>query len=130
MGMSAEIFAVGPFRSELVPHLRHPAERYEAVAEGSIIIELVFSTYEGSTRSRRLASCFGADPWALGQHALDPFRADLDALRALFGSGAAGALDLDRATPAAGPGRDENGDVARFLALRAAGYQFYFLPNG
>jgi hypothetical protein len=110
-----------------VPYLRHPAERYEATAEGSLLVELVFSTPEGSTRSRGLASCFGVDPWDFGRHALDASRADLAALRALFNPDARSAAHGEGVTTPPGPCCD---DVARFLALRDAGYQFFFLPNG
>jgi hypothetical protein len=130
MGMSAEVFAVGPFRRELTPHLSHPAERYAAVREGSIVVELVFSTPEGSSRSRELASCFGVDPWALGQHMLDPSRADLGALRALFDPDARCDRHRDEAPPAPCHGCSRRDAVARFLALRAAGHRFFFLPNG
>ncbi|XXX74630.1 hypothetical protein WMF30_43970 [Sorangium sp. So ce134] len=132
MGMSAEVLAIGPFRRDLVPHLCHPAERFEATVEGALIVERVFYTPEGSSRSRQLASCFGVDPWALGRHALDPFRADLGALRELFAHEARCALHRGGApaSEAACPRCSRLDAVAKFLALREAGHQFFFLPNG
>ncbi len=112
MGMSADVVAIGPFRRELVPYLTHAPERYAATREGAVLVERVFSTPEGSTRSRELATCLGIDPWDFRGHALDASRADVDALRALFDPYGQGAW------------------VARFVALRAAGHRFFFRPNG
>jgi hypothetical protein len=112
MGMCAEVFAIGPFRSELVPHLTHAPERYAATREGALLIERVFWTPEGSSRSRELASCLGVDPWDFRGHAVDATRADVDRLHGMFDSCGQSAW------------------VQRFVALRAAGHRFFFRPNG
>lgn len=109
MGMSAEVLALGPFRRALVPFLSHPAERYAATREGVTLVECVFRTPEGSSRSRELAACLRVDPWDFNTHAFDPWRVDLDALRELFGGDAG---------------------CEAFIALREAGFEFFFLPNG
>ncbi len=112
MGMSAEVFAIGPFLRELVPHLTHVPERYAATREGTLLIERVFSTPEGSSRSRELATCLGIDPWDFRGHAVDASRADIERLHGMF---------------------DPYGQsvwVQRFVALRDAGYRFFFRPNG
>ncbi len=65
----------------------------------------------GEKQVQGLVACFHYDPWDFHTHALDPWRADLDALRALF----------------------EGGEevVEKLVGLRAAGFQFYFrmLPS-
>lgn len=110
MGMSAEVLGIGPFRHALVPYLRHPAHRYAATREGAIIVEVVCATPGGTARSHELARCFGVDPWNFGEHAVDPWRVDLAALRDLFAS--------------------EPISVERLLALREAEFRFFFRPNG
>lgn len=114
MGMSAEVLAVGPFRRSLLPFLGHPAERYAATREGATLVESVFRTPEGSSRSRQLAECLGIDPWDFNTHAFNPWSVDLAALRELF----AGAL------------HGEAHPVDAFVGLREAGFEFFFLPNG
>jgi hypothetical protein len=112
MGMCAEVFAIGPFRRELVPNLTHAPERYAATREGAILIERIFSTPEGSNRSHQLATCLGIDPWDFRGHALDATRADVDGLHAMFDP------------------YGQRASVERFVKLRAAGYRFFFRPNG
>lgn len=108
MGMNAAVIGIGPFSRELVPHLEYPADRYEHTREGVTIAVSVFFVESGSTDSRRLAEFFSIDPWDFNQHELDAGRADLAALRAFFD---------ERAT-------DD------FIALRSAGFRFFFMPNG
>jgi hypothetical protein len=107
MGCDAEIIAIGPFSKRLVPALGYPAEQYQGVADGVIVITCVFDAF-GSTQSEKLAQCFGVGRWELGRHVLDATRADLATLRCDF---------------------DEQ-STEHFLALREAGFQFYFMPNG
>jgi hypothetical protein len=107
MGCDAEIIAIGPFSKKLIPALGYPEEQYRAVAEGATVITGVFEAF-GSTESEKLAQCFGVGRWDLGQHLLDPLRADLETLRRDF---------------------DERG-TEDFLALREAGFRFYYMPNG
>lgn len=118
MGMYGQVLGIGPFRTALVPYLTHPAERYAGTRDGAVIVEVVFETPEGSSRSRQLAACFGVDPWDFSSHKLEPSRVDLDALNAMFGSSTRGA---GSAPPA---------PLERFLRLREATFEFYFLPNG
>ena len=110
MGMAADVLAIGPFRPSLLPHLDYPAHLHARTSEGATLIETVFETSEGSTRSRALAACFGIDPWDFDAHALDAGAADVERLRTLFSE----ELEL----------------VEKFLALREAGFRFYFRPNG
>jgi hypothetical protein len=107
MGCDAEIIAIGPFSKRLVPALGYPAEQYQGVADGATVITCVFCAF-GSTESEKLAQCFGVGRWELGRHVLDAARADLVTL-----------------------GRDfDERDTEHFLALREAGFQFYYMPNG
>jgi hypothetical protein len=107
MGCDAEIIAIGPFSTQIVPALGYPEEQYRGVAEGTRVIAFVFEA-SGSTESEKLARCFGVGRWELGRHVLDPSCADLETLRRDF---------------------DERG-TEHFLALRDAGFQFYYMPNG
>jgi hypothetical protein len=107
MGCDAEIIAIGPFSKRLVPALGYQEEQYRGVAEGATVITCVFGAF-GSTESEKLAQCFGVGRWDLGRHVLDAARVDLATLRRDF---------------------DEHG-TEDFLALREAGFQFYYMPNG
>lgn len=61
-----------------------------------------------SNLSYELASYFGIDAWDFNSHVLDPEKVDVDQLRDSEFS--------DR--------------VETFLALKASGFTFYYLPNG
>ena len=111
MGMSADVFAIGPFRRDLVPYLTHLPERYATTREEAVLIERIFST-EGSHRGRELATCFGIDPWDFRDHALYAERVDIAGLRAM-------------SDPCG-----QQKSIERFVRLRAAGYRFFFRPNG
>jgi hypothetical protein len=108
MGMNAEVIAIGPFHRSIIPFLQYPADQYANTREGVTIAEKVFFIESGTSESRKLAACFGVDPWDFNHHELDPRSADLDHLRDLFGEEA----------------------VRSFVGLRDAGFRFFFLPNG
>lgn len=108
MGMSAEIMAMGPFSRSIVRYLEYPEDFYKDTREGVVVLRRLFTVYEGSGTSRKLATCFGIEAWDFNQHHLDPMRVDLDTIREMF----------------------DVRDVCAFLALRDAGFQFYFIPNG
>lgn len=127
MGMSAEVLAIGPFRRSLVPFLEHPAGRYTSTREGATLVQRVFHTPEGSSRSRQLAECLGVEPWDFNTHALDPWRVNLEALRELLRPRA---CPEHRVTPAREPCAACLHPVDTFVALREAGFSFFFLPNG
>ena len=55
-----------------------------------------------------MASCFGVQAWDFNTHHLNTTAADVDKLRGMF----------------------DAKEVDAFLALRDAGFQFYFMPNG
>lgn len=111
MGMYGEVLGIGPFRRELVPYLQQPFEWHESTREGSVIVVRVFASPEGSTRSRELAHCVGAEAWDFNTHALDPWRVDVEAVRRFLYP-------------------DEEHQLKCFLELRDAGFEFYFMPNG
>jgi len=108
MGMNAEVIGIGTFRRSIAPFLGYPEESYANTREGVTIAEMVFFIETGSFESRKLAACFHIDPWDFNQHELDASIADLAGLRELFGEKM----------------------VCSFVALRDAGFRFFFLPNG
>jgi hypothetical protein len=107
MGMNAEVLAIGPFQSAIVPHLEYGADLYSKTREGAPVIRFLFEC-EHSPQSRELAACFGVEPWDFNQHHLNPSTADVQRLTAAF----------------------DAADVEVFVALRAAGFDFYYVPNG
>ena len=108
MACSAEIIAIGPFARKLIPALGYGADQYRDVADGTTVIACVFGECGGSNESEKLAECFGVGRWDLGRHVLDASKANLEMLRHNF--------DLDC--------------TENFVALREAGFQFYYMPNG
>jgi hypothetical protein len=108
MGMAAEIIAIGPFSSSIVEHMEYPADFYRETRAGVPVLRRLFTVYQGSTVSREMAACFGIEAWDFNQHHLNPMRADVEKLRTMF----------------------DARDADAFLALRDAGFQFYFMPNG
>lgn len=114
MGMYAEVIAVGPFKKALVPHLEYPPEVYTSTREGACITVTLFGIVEGSSLSREFASLLGVtDPWDFNQHRLDSSSFDIDGLRQF-----------------AGKYPDYRGSVDALVALRDAGFEFHFRPNG
>ncbi|RYZ41914.1 MAG: hypothetical protein EOO71_10050 [Myxococcaceae bacterium] len=111
MGMYGEVLAIGAFRRELLPFLQQPETWHDTTREGAVIVVPVFLAPEGSSRSRELAHGLGAEAWDFNTHALDPWRADLGALRRFHEHGGQHPVEC-------------------FLRLREAGFEFFFLPNG
>ncbi|MBN8228486.1 hypothetical protein JYK02_13325 [Corallococcus macrosporus] len=109
--MYGEVLGIGPFRRELVPFLQQPETWHQGTRDGAIIVVPVFLATEGSSRSRELARCMGAEAWDFNTHALDPWRADVDALRRFLSPG-------------------EEHKLECFLKLRDASFDFFFQPNG
>lgn len=110
MGMAAEVVAIGPYSRSLRKVLSRPQHLYDGLADGVVVIDTLFYEYgiQGSCSSRELAATLGVDPWDFNTHPLNPMNANLRELRALVG---------DR-------------EVERFVALRSAGFRFFFRPNG
>ena len=107
MGLDAAVIAIGPFGSEVVDHLEYGADSYACAREGARIVTTVF-TAETTDASERLARAFGVGAWDLGRHHLDPAGADVDGLTEI----------------------SSEREVADFLALRAAGFEFFYQPHG
>jgi hypothetical protein len=105
-GTSAELIAVGPFSPDIAPFLDYDRALYEGVPAGAKVVAHLLDVYENDKEAHALASSLGADVWDFNTHALDPWRADLDALRLLTEG-------------------DEEW-VHRFVSLRAAGFRFFF----
>lgn len=107
MGMDAEVIAIGPYSEAVADFLSYPAESYAATRPGMTIVDKVFCVESGSNgQSRELARLLGAEAWDFNTHEIDPSKADL-----------------------AGLAREFDG-VERFVRLTAAGFRFYYLPNG
>lgn len=106
MGLDAQLIAIGPFSKAVLPGLDYPGEFYAGVEDGATVVANVFTAIT-SEISHNLARCFGVGAMDLGRHHVGASRADLHKLKELFG--------------------DE--DVAKFVILRDAGFQFYYLPN-
>lgn len=114
MGMCAEIIAVGPFKRAIVPHLEYRPEAYISTREGAYITEVLFGIIEGSSLGREFSTLLGVtDPWDFNQHRLDSSRFDIDGLRRF-----------------ADTYPDYRRSVDVLMALRDAGFEFHFRPNG
>lgn len=108
MGMDAELIAIGPFSQAVVEHLDYPKDFYEDTPDGATVITSLFAC-GSSDSSHGLAKAFRVDSWQFQEHCnLDGRGADLDELRVWF----------------------EPDDIVDFLALRTAGFKFYYRPNG
>ena len=107
MGMDAEVIAIGPYSHVIADRLAYPATYYEQchTRDGTTVIVKVFLA-DTSEQSRALAAAFGATAWDFNTHELDASKVDMEALAVEFSG-------LDR-----------------FVALRRAGFKFYYLPNG
>ena len=107
MGLDAEVIAIGPYSYVVSDRLAYPVDYYEQchTRDGATVIVKVFRA-DTSSQSQALAAAFGATEWDFNTHELDAAKANLEALAAEFEG-------LDR-----------------FVALRRAGFRFYYLPNG
>jgi hypothetical protein len=103
-GLGADVLAIGPFRADLVPFLEYDRGLWSNVAPGAFIVQKLFDVYDDDAEVAAVAAAFGIDPWDFDAHELDDSRVDLEALRAL----------------------DSSELVERFVALRGAGFRFYF----
>jgi hypothetical protein len=108
MSMEAEVIAIGPFSVKVAAFMEYPPEYYRDTREGVPVLRVLFHVYTGTNASVEMASCLGVQAWDFNTHHLNPSAADIDKLRQIFDA--------------------EEVDV--FLALRDAGFQFYFMPNG
>lgn len=110
MGMDAELLAIGKFSREIAKHLDYPESFYSDIPEGSLIITGVCNCV--TTRgSELLAEALGISPWRFEEHC---------------NIGRLTTVDLDKMREAVeNPSR-----VDDFIALREAGFHFYYLPNG
>jgi len=108
MSMEAEVIAIGPFSLNVAGFMEYPQERYRETRDGVPVLRVLFHAYSGTNVSREMASCLGVQAWDFNTHHLNPSVADIDKLRLMF----------------------DATEVNAFLALRAAGFQFYFKPNG
>jgi hypothetical protein len=116
MGMNARVLVVGRFTASLVPFLAHPAAAYAGLREGAPLVEQLAPSAPGSTESRALAAALRLDPWDFTTHAFPPEAVDREALRRVLARWA----DVP----------DAGAIVARLDALAAAGFRFFFRPEG
>ena len=107
MSMDSVIVGIGKFRKEIAGHLDYPDQFYIGVKDGTPIITTVFVA--NTTReSRVLAECFNILPWDFNTHSSLSDNPDFEMLRKLF----------------------DAGEVDHYLALKEAGFQFFYQPNG
>jgi len=112
-----EMFAVGPFKHELVPHYEYPAEHYARTKEGVPVVRKLFGILEGTHVGTEFALALGIDnPWDFNQHKVDPQTIDFDALTTLLSP-------LEFAD-------DYLKELRALQAFASEGYDLYFLPNG
>lgn len=106
MGLDAQVIAIGPFSSDVLPVLEYAPHCYENVNQGTTVILNVFLACT-SEASHQLAAAFGVGAMDLGRHELRPECANTDLLVEIFGKQ----------------------NVERFLLLSMHGFRFYYLPN-
>lgn len=109
MGMCGEVIGFGQFQPELKSVLSTYGPYFEDLTSGDATIVCLFVTLEGNWATRRLASQLGVDdPWDWATHRIKLSAVDFDGLTLNYGAA----------------------QVEAFRTLLAAGYEFYFLPNG
>jgi len=106
MGLDAQVIALGPFSTSVLPALEYGPDYYKDVEHGQTIITNVFIAGT-SHDSHELASAFGVGAMELGKHQLNPIISSTDELSKIFGEH----------------------NVAQFQLLVQHGFTFYFLPN-
>jgi hypothetical protein len=116
MGMAARVLAVGRFTASLVPHLSLPPAANAALREGATIVEPLAPCAPGSAESRALAAALRVSPWDFATHAFSFERVDRD--------------ELERVLSRWADVPDPRAVVARLDALAAAGFRFFFRPEG
>ena len=114
MGLHARVLMIGPFTAALVPHLPRPPDAYAGLREGATIVEALSEAAPGSSSTAELAEALGVDPWDFAAHHLSPNRVDREKLAAVISSW----------------GREADPVIARLNALAAAGFRFFFRPEG
>lgn len=105
MPVRAYVFAVGSYDKRLADSLWFPRDFYSAVPEGATIVTPVFSSVS-STTTHQLAQAFGVGVWDFARHKLDGRAANIELLQEAFGW-------------------EKSED---FMALRDAGFEFFFVP--
>ncbi|HVK16678.1 MAG TPA: hypothetical protein VM533_06990 [Fimbriiglobus sp.] len=105
MPVRAYVIAVRPYHKRLADDLWFSADRYASVPEGTTIVVPVFESVSSHTTDR-LAGAFGIGIWDFARHELRAEAANIELLQEEFG--------WDR--------------PESFMALRDAGFRFYFLP--
>jgi len=115
MGMDAELYAIGPYSKAVASALCYPADFYEDVPEGALVVTCVAycCTSDGS---RGLAHALGFEPWAFERHCDILSHTPLED------------VNLPLFAESVVEGRSDS--VADFIQLAAAGFKFYYLPNG
>jgi hypothetical protein len=96
------VLAVGPFDPSIAHCLGYRAERFARVSPGATVITQLFDVARDPGELGDLALALGFDPGDATTHALDASRAQVDLLEAF------------------------SDEAVRFVALRAAGFAFFF----
>jgi type IV secretory pathway TrbD component len=111
MGMDAEIVGIGPYQPHLSQYMEY--ESMQGVAPGTTVI-MTLACVSGTSLSTWLADAFGVGSWDFAKHYnLDIDKVNWPSLEELGQS-----LGADASPREA------------LEALRKAGWQFHFKPNG
>ena len=107
MGLTAQVIGIGPYSPEIAWALEYSDTYYANVERGATVVTNVFIA-SWTEDSHQMAEAFGFGAFELGKHHIVPANANHERIRQLFS--------------------DE--ELQQFLALAAAGFEFYYLPNG
>ena len=108
MSMEAEVIAIGPFSPKIAGFMEYPQEHYRDTRDGVPVLRVLFHVYNGTNVSMEMALSLGVQAWDFNTLHLNPTVANIDKPGQMF----------------------DATEVDAFLALREAGFQFYFMPNG
>ena len=105
--MYESLYAIGKFSKSLAKHLDFNPDYYHNTNDGTSIITNVFTIESSIPENAELAKCLRVDPLDFNQHELDPYSVNIQKLSELF--------DYE--------------NIDSFIALREAGFVFYYKPG-
>ena len=116
MSIQAELFAIGPYSSDIVDFLCYPPSFYDDVEQGSDVFTVVccMGTTPGS---EELAKALGIEPWVLSKHILTSEMIDVGKFAEVMVECNDGSFDLKET-------------LAEINALKGKGFLFIYHPNG
>lgn len=112
MSMDADVIGIGPFSQDIIDLLDYPAEYYDNVKHGAIIVVTVFRA-PSTESSYLLASALGVDAWDFNTHKIDPKNVKMQELEEFVGGATTHSLE----------------DVTRFIKFVGKGFTFFYCLN-